>query len=124
MQGMKANSLKIDTLAFILCNFNIPLTPIAVPDCTMALFANNVKQVHKLCDFRFVPHLLKPNIVELSPTSVLLYNIKNLALDCPKEKKGNSRMYILYLQCTMQMFYFHTLTLLCPQTCRLLQIFV
>ena len=71
----------------ILCNFNIPLTPITVPDCTMAIFANNVKQVHKLCDFRFVPHLLKPNIIELSPTSVLLYNIKNIALDCPEEKK-------------------------------------
>lgn len=35
----------------------------------------------------FVPNVLNSNIIELSPTSVLIYKIQSLSLDCPKEKK-------------------------------------
>ena len=71
----------------ILCDFNIALRPITVPDCTMALFSNNRQQIKSLCDFRFRPHLLQSDIIELSATSVLVYNSHNLILDCPKEQK-------------------------------------
>ncbi|KAK3099326.1 hypothetical protein FSP39_002667 [Pinctada imbricata] len=71
----------------ILCDMNLPLTPITIPDCTMALFSNNRDQIKKYCDFRYVPNLVKSNIIELSPTSVLVYNIKNLVLNCPSEQK-------------------------------------
>lgn len=71
----------------ILCFSNWPQSPITVPDCTMALFANNVQQVKELCNFRYIQNALNSNIIELSPTSVLLYNTPTIVLDCPEEKK-------------------------------------
>ncbi|KAK3097873.1 hypothetical protein FSP39_014042 [Pinctada imbricata] len=71
----------------ILCDMNLALTPITVPDCTMALFSNNPVQIKKLCDFRFTQSLLRPNIIELTATSALVYNSDNLVLNCPKEQK-------------------------------------
>ncbi|XP_062603682.1 uncharacterized protein LOC134265486, partial [Saccostrea cucullata] len=71
----------------ILCYSNWAQSPITVPDCTMALFANDVRKIKELCNFRYLQNLLKSNILELSPTSVLLYNTPTVILDCPKEKK-------------------------------------
>lgn len=70
-----------------MCNFNVPLNPITIPDCTMALFANNIKQVKELCNFRYIPTLLSSDIIELTATQVLLYNTPTVILDCPEEKK-------------------------------------
>jgi len=69
------------------CDFNIALTPITSPSCVIGLFANNKQWVKKNCDFRFLPDLLKPQILELSYTSALVYNSWNLALDCPQSKR-------------------------------------
>lgn len=70
-----------------MCNFNVPLNPITIlPDCTMALFANNIKQVKELCNFRYIPTLLRSDIIELTALQVLLYNTPTV-LDCPEEKK-------------------------------------
>ena len=71
----------------MLCDINLALSPITVPDCTMALFSNNGRQIHQLCNFRFTQNLLQPNIIELSATTALVYNSKNLVLDCVEEKK-------------------------------------
>ena len=70
-----------------LCDSNLALAPITSSDCTLALFSNNRMQVHNLCDFRYVPNLLRTDLIEISPTSVLVYNSPNLALNCPKEEK-------------------------------------
>ena len=70
-----------------MCTNNIPLFPFTSPDCTLAIFLNNPKLVKRLCNFRFVQNVLKPNIIELTPTSVLVYKVKSLTLDCPKEQK-------------------------------------
>lgn len=71
----------------ILCFSNWPQSPITVPDCTIALFANNVQQVKELCNFRYLQKVLNSNIIELSSTSVLLYNTPTVVLDCPSEKR-------------------------------------
>lgn len=47
----------------ILCFSNWPQSPITVPDCTMALFANNVQQVKELCNFRYLQNVLNSNII-------------------------------------------------------------
>ena len=73
--------------SIILCDINLVLTPITFPDCTMALFANDRNQIKKSCDFRFTQKLLKSQIIELTATSALVYNSKNLILDCPKEQQ-------------------------------------
>ncbi|XP_062574148.1 uncharacterized protein LOC134235987 [Saccostrea cucullata] len=96
----------------ILCNSNRALTPITEPDCTMALYSNDVKQVQKLCDFRFITSLLKSNIFEITSTSVLLYNTPTLVLDCPKEQKvlKGCTFCIIHIPCrcslsTQSLFY-------------------
>ncbi|KAK3103915.1 hypothetical protein FSP39_022884 [Pinctada imbricata] len=71
----------------ILCSHNIPLRPITKIDCSMALFNNDVNAIHKLCNFKFVPNMLTSDIYELSPTSALVYKIRELSMDCPGEKK-------------------------------------
>lgn len=87
--SLQSNELTdcIHSSSSILCLSNWPQSPITVPDCTMALFANNVRQVKELCNFRYLQSVLKSNIIELSPTSVLLYNTPTVVLDCPQEKK-------------------------------------
>lgn len=35
-----------------MCNFNVPLNLITIPDCTMALFAKNIKQIKELCNYK------------------------------------------------------------------------
>ncbi|XP_062595131.1 uncharacterized protein LOC134256510 [Saccostrea cucullata] len=75
------------THAALMCNFNIPLIPTTVPNCITALFFNNKKQIKNLCNFRFIPNLLESNLIELTPTSVLLYNVKNINVDCPNYQK-------------------------------------
>lgn len=75
------------SLSSLTCNFNIPLKPVTLPNCITALFFNNVAQVKSLCNFRFVPNLLESNIIELSPTSVLIYNVKNIDVDCPNSQR-------------------------------------
>lgn len=35
--------------------FNVRLNPITIPDRTTALFANDIKQIKELCNFRYIP---------------------------------------------------------------------
>ncbi|KAK3107915.1 hypothetical protein FSP39_025038 [Pinctada imbricata] len=86
----------------MLCDINLALTPITALDCTMALYSNNRHQIQDLCDFRFTQNLLKPDIIELSETTALVYNSKNLILDCPREKKiiPGCSFCIVYIPCT------------------------
>ena len=82
-----ADLLKCTQTPVSLCTNNIPLSPITKPDCTLAIFQNSPKLVKNFCNFRFVPNVLKPNLIELSSTSVLVYKVNSLILDCPKEQK-------------------------------------
>ncbi|CAC5387891.1 unnamed protein product [Mytilus coruscus] len=67
----------------VFCTFNKALIPITVHDCSLALFQNNVKQVSRLCNFRFLENHLSHDIIELTPTSVLVYDSEELDLVCP-----------------------------------------
>lgn len=44
----------------IVCNFNLELIPKSVPQCSLALFQNNVNRVSKLCKFRFLENSVFP----------------------------------------------------------------
>lgn len=65
--------------------FNVPLNPITISDCTMALFANDIKQVNERCNFEYIPTFLSSDIIKLTATQVLLYNTPTVILDCPEE---------------------------------------
>ncbi|CAC5385208.1 unnamed protein product [Mytilus coruscus] len=71
----------------VFCTFNKALIPITVPDCSLALFQNNVKQVSRLCNFRFLENHLSHDIIELTPTSVLVYDSEELDLVCPQSQR-------------------------------------
>ena len=69
------------------CTFNKALTPITTPSCTMGIFMNNKKWVKDFCEFRFVRDYLTSDIVELSHSSVLVYNSFNLDLSCSTKQQ-------------------------------------
>ncbi|XP_033734065.1 uncharacterized protein LOC117323140 [Pecten maximus] len=69
------------------CPFHVALSSVAKPSCLSALFYNHKESVKETCDFRFVPNSLSPSIKELSPSTLLLYHITMLALDCPSGQK-------------------------------------
>lgn len=69
------------------CSFNKALTPVTSPSCTIGLFANNKKWIKDFCVFRYFQDILKPDIIELSSTSVLLFNSWNIELTCPKKQE-------------------------------------
>lgn len=71
----------------VICTSNIPLTPVTVPNCMMAMFKNNKTLIKSMCNFRFIPHMLKSTMVELTSTSILLYNVENLHVDCSSYQK-------------------------------------
>lgn len=69
------------------CTSNLIWTAITSPSCISALFTNDKNQVHSLCDFRFLRDHLSSSILSLSASSVLLYKIPLLALQCPSGHK-------------------------------------
>lgn len=83
------------------CSFNKVLKPISSNDCALALYNNNKLQVKKLCDFKFIPNFIKSNLIELSDTSILAYNVRNLEIHCPNEQNAvkNCTFCIINLSC-------------------------
>lgn len=68
-------------------------------------FLNNKNQTKNLCNFRFVPRILKSDMVELTSTSILLYNVKSLKIDCQDYKKTTNGckfcIYDLSCKCSL-----------------------
>lgn len=71
----------------VICTSNIPLKHVSVPNCIMSLFSNNKTQTKTTCNFRFVPRLINSDMVELTSTSILVYNVKRLYIDCQDYSK-------------------------------------
>ena len=69
-----------DTVKY--CQSNIALSPVTSVSCTLALFANDKAQVKAACNFRFLQDVIKPQISELSPNSLLIYRTPLVSLDC------------------------------------------
>lgn len=60
-------------------------------------FLNNKNQTKNLCNFLFVPRILKSDMVELTSTSILLYNVKSLKIDCQDyQKTTNGCKFCIY----------------------------
>lgn len=70
----------------ITCSLNLALTPSHVKTCISALYNNDMKQIKQLCEFRFLENHLTHDIIELNPTSVLVYMSDTLAMDCPDKR--------------------------------------
>ena len=64
------------------CTSNVALTPVTADSCILALFANDKTKVKSLCDIRFLQDIVKPQIMEISPNTLLVYRTPLLSLEC------------------------------------------
>ncbi|CAC5400729.1 unnamed protein product [Mytilus coruscus] len=85
----------------ITCNFNKALIPTHVQQCTFGFFNNDINQVSQFCDFRFLKNRLTHDIIELSSTSVLVYQSNSLALHCPGKQTTlpGCKFCVIHLPC-------------------------
>ena len=68
------------------CNFPKIFTPAVEISCMLALFTENNALVKKLCNFRFLTNHVSSNVVLLSRTSILVYDVDVLEFDCKTGK--------------------------------------
>ena len=69
------------------CTLNKALTPATTPSCEYGLFANNKVTVNSYCDFRFVHNQITPKVIEINPSTILLYRTPVLSLECGNEQR-------------------------------------
>lgn len=85
------------THSAIVCDFNVPLISTTIPNCKTALFFNKKEQIRNVCNFRFNPNLLESNLIKLTPTSVLLYNVNNINVQIIKKcHKGVHFVFLIF----------------------------
>ena len=70
----------------MLCKSRKALVPIIQDSCSSALFKGDRPQIKEMCNFRFLPNGLNAGIVQLTQTSVLVYNTPTLEFDCRMSK--------------------------------------
>jgi hypothetical protein len=72
------------------------------PTCAIALYQNNIAQIHEKCDTRFQPNSLRTYAIEVSDGKFLLSNITQVLISCPKlnvKKLSGSKLCVLNLKC-------------------------
>lgn len=69
------------------CRFNKVLSPHTHETCIMALFVNDKELVSKYCNFRFHLNHLSAKILEISKSSILVYQSNLLELNCKSGKR-------------------------------------
>lgn len=79
------NQCKFDKV--FVCKFSKALSPISHETCISALFKGDKLLIKNKCDFRFLINHLSAKVVQLSHTSVLIYNVDTLQLDCKMGRK-------------------------------------
>lgn len=51
-------------------------------DCLFNLFQGNTKQIKNTCDFRFLTNELKPHLIQISDTELLVYQTPIITMQC------------------------------------------
>lgn len=64
------------------CKMNKVLTPRTTRSCIFSVFQNDKTMVKQSCDFRFIVNNINPNIIVLSKTSIIVYKLETLHLQC------------------------------------------
>ena len=96
----------------IYCYFNMTLVPTTNINCARALFNNVVSLVTKHCSFQL--HNNKPDqqIIEITTTSALVYQVKELSLTCPEKQRlvPGCTFYLVNIPCECSLsLYLHLL---------------
>lgn len=69
------------------CTLHPMLRTSAEITCEAALFLNDKDKIKKICNFRFLINKIKPHILELPLSQILIYQISSFTLRC----KGNDK---------------------------------
>ena len=69
------------------CSYNLALAPVTTESCILALYLNIRHKIKQFCDFRFVHNVLQSKVIELNPSSIILYQTPLLSMECGKEHK-------------------------------------
>ena len=87
------------------CTLHPMLRTSAEITCEAALFLNDKEKIKKICNFRFLLNKIKPHILELPLSKILIYQISSFTLRCrgnDKIMKGcNYCMMTIPCQCTV-----------------------
>ncbi|XP_055958012.1 uncharacterized protein LOC130013243 [Patella vulgata] len=87
------------------CVNKLALSAGTVSSCELSLFLDDKHGIRNLCNFRFRMNSLPSTVLELTPSSVILYNTPLIAINCA----SGQRMVFLWQE--IQLF-LHLLTLL------------
>ena len=100
------------------CDFNIALTASGSPNCLSAIFFNQKDSVKDLCDFRFKTNVLPTAMFELSPSHLLPYKTRLLALDCAKGQQilKGCFFYVVKIPCRCSVTANNLYLAICPMT--------
>ncbi len=85
----------------VICPFSNAFHPSTSLSCTSSLFTNHKSNIFKLCDFRFRIDALLPQLTELTPSTVLAYDIDLIAVDCNSHQKmlQGCKFCVLHVPC-------------------------
>jgi hypothetical protein len=74
-------------ISLMTCPIHPLLKTMKEPDCEAVLFQNKKTEIHSKCNFRFFRNIVKPHILDLTTTQLLVYQTKNLTLQCKEGTK-------------------------------------
>lgn len=69
-------------ISLMTCPIRPLLKTMKEPDCEAVLFQNKKGEIHSKCNFRFFRNIVKPHILDLTATQLLVYQTKDLTLQC------------------------------------------
>jgi hypothetical protein len=73
----------------MICPIRPLLKTMKEPDCEAVLLQNKKTEIHSKCNFRYFRNIDKPHILDLTATQLLIYQTKDLTLQC---KEGTKRL--------------------------------
>ena len=83
----EAQFLNCEGSNYVHCPMILPQIPMSRMQCITALFQQLRNEIKRFCNFRYLPHGTKPNIMQISRTELLVSNISSLFLSCLGEQK-------------------------------------
>jgi hypothetical protein len=76
-------------ISLMICPIRPLLKTMKEPDCEAVLLQNKKTEIHSKCNFRYFRNIDKPHILDLTATQLLIYQTKDLTLQC---KEGTKRV--------------------------------
>lgn len=109
--SLKSHELNSCTFnKMIECRFNKILTPVSQKSCVFSLFSDEKSLIKQNCNFRFLLNHISTDVVLLTKSSILVYNLDVLEFDCKNEKKkvAGCNFCVIHVPCECSVTTTHT----------------